>query len=100
MPVRIIARRTLRLFWEAGNADAEQPLRAWYKEASAAAWATPAAVKAQYRSASILKNDRVVFNIGGNKYRLIVAIRYDLGICFIRWIGTHADYDRVDAEEV
>jgi mRNA interferase HigB len=98
--VRVIARRTLRVFWEAGHDDAEQPLRAWYKEASAATWATPAAITAHYRSASILKNARVVFNIGGNKYRLIVAIRYDLGICFIRWIGTHADYDRIDAEEV
>ncbi len=97
--MRIIARRTLRMFWEQ-HADAEQPLRAWYAEAKTAAWKTPGAIKTRYRSASIVANNRVVFNIGGNKYRLVVAVRYDLGILFIRFIGTHADYDKIDVTTV
>ncbi len=93
--MRIIARRTLRAFWEK-HADAEQPLRAWFAEAKAADWKTPGAVKARYPAASIVANDRVVFNIGGNKYRLVAAVRYDLGILYIRFIGTHAEYDKID----
>jgi len=99
--MRIIARKTLRQFWErAGHHDAEQPLRAWFAEARKAQWKTPAAIKAQYRSASFVGSDRVVFNIHGNKYRLVVAIRYDLGICFIRFIGTHPQYDKIDVEAI
>jgi mRNA interferase HigB len=99
--MRIIARKTLRQFWErAGLHDAEQPLRAWFAEARKAQWKTPAAVKAQYRSASFVGSDRVIFNIHGNKYRLVVAIRYDLGICFIRFIGTHLQYDKIDVEAI
>ncbi len=97
--MRIIARRTLREFWEA-HADAEQPLKAWYTEASRADWSSPSEIRARYASVSFIGPDRVVFNIGGNKYRLLVAVRYDLGIVFIRFIGTHAEYDRVDVSTV
>lgn len=94
--MRILSRSSLRDFWET-HPDAEEPLKTWYYEASRSNWQTPADVKA-HRNASIIANNRVVFNIKGNSYRLIVAIRYDLGIIFIRFIGTHAEYDKVDAE--
>ncbi len=97
--MRVISRRALRDFWES-HADAEQPLRAWFREAKAADWKTPAEVKNRYPSASVLAKDRLVFNIKGNEYRLIVAARYDLGILFIRFVGTHGEYDQVDAETV
>ncbi len=86
--MRIIARRTLREFW-ARYPDAERPLRAWFAEAHRAEWRSPADINARYPSASVVANNRVVFNIGGNKYRLVVAIRYDSRIVFIRFIGTH-----------
>jgi mRNA interferase HigB len=99
--MRIIAKRTLREFWEQpAYRDAEAPLKTWYSEVRHAAWRTPADVKAHYGSASILPNDRVVFNIGGNKYRLIVLIRYDTQMVFVRFIGTHAAYDRIQAETI
>ena len=94
--MRVIARRTLRQFWERHRA-AEGPLKAWFKEAKEASWTTPSKIKAVYSSASFLAGDRVVFNIKGNAYRLVVAVRYDLGIVFIRFVGTHAEYDRIDA---
>ncbi len=97
--MRIIAKRPLRDFWTR-HAASEPPLLAWYAEASAAHWATPHDIKARYASASILPGDRVVFNIGGNAYRLICHVRYDLGIVFVRFVGTHAEYDKVDAETV
>jgi len=97
--MRIIARRTLRAFWEE-HADAEQPLRAWFKFASAADWTSPAAVQRDYVNASILEDNRVCFNIGGNKYRLIVKIKYEYRIIYIRFIGTHSEYDKVDATKV
>jgi mRNA interferase HigB len=100
--MRVIARKTLQVFWERGSefADAKGPLESWYAEAAAAKWTTPAQIKDQYRNASILKSNRVVFNIGGNKYRLVVAIHYraDPGIVFVRFVGTHAEYDEIDAE--
>jgi len=99
--VRIISRRTLREFWEkSAYRDSEQPLRAWFAEARKAAWRTPHEVRGQYRSASVVGKDRMVFNIGGNKYRLVVAVRYDIGIVFIRFVGTHSQYNRIKAEEV
>jgi mRNA interferase HigB len=99
--VRIISRRTLREFWERrGRGDAEQPLRSWFAEAARAAWRTPANIKAAYRSASFVGKDRVVFNIGGNRYRLVVAVKYSAQIVFIRFVGTHEDYDEFDAGEV
>lgn len=97
--MRIIARRTLKVYWQT-HASAEQPLRAWYAEAKAADWKSPADIKAWYAAASIIANNRIVFNIGGNKYRLVVAIRYDLGIIYIRFVGTHADYDKIDATTI
>ena len=80
--------------------ESQEALKAWYKEATSASWKGPAEIKKQYRSASILKDSRVVFNICGNKYRLIVKINYTIGICFVRFVGTHKEYDKVDAEKV
>jgi mRNA interferase HigB len=99
--MRIILRKTLRSFWEKdGHKDSEQPLRAWYAEAKRAHWKTPQDIKNQYRSASFVGNTRVVFNIGGNKYRLIIAVKYDFEIVFIRFIGTHKQYDKIDVEGI
>jgi mRNA interferase HigB len=99
--MRVIAVSTLRDFWEnPPHADAEQPLKAWYAEASQAKWEQPAAVKAQYRSASFVGKNRVVFNIAGNKYRLVIAIAYKLQIGYVKFIGTHAAYDAIDAATV
>ena len=97
--MRIIALRTLREFWNR-RPDAEIPLRSWYALASRARWRSPADVKAAYRNASFVANDRVVFNIKGNDYRLIVAVRYNRQLMFIRFIGSHRDYDRVDAATI
>lgn len=97
--MRIIALRTLRDFWER-HRDSEAPLRAWYHEALHAQWDSPAAVKAKYGSASVIGNNRVVFNIKGNSYRLVVKINYPKRVVYIRFIGAHAAYDRIDAEEV
>ncbi len=97
--MRVIAVSTLRTFWER-HPDAEQPLKAWYEEATNATWTQPADIKAQYRSASVLKTRRVVFNIKGNDYRLIVAVAYKLQIVYVKFIGTHQAYDAIDAETV
>ena len=97
--MRILSRSTLRDFWES-HPDTEEALKTWYYEASHADWQSPADVKTAHRNASIIANNCVVLNIKGNSYRLIVAIRYELGIIFIRFIGTHAEYDKVDAEIV
>ncbi len=100
--MRVIAQRTLRAFWESKPeyADAKGPLEAWYHEAKQANWSTPAEVKAQYTSASILKNGRAVFNIAGNKYRLVVRINYPTGIVYVRFIGTPKQYDKIDADTI
>jgi len=97
--MRILSRNTLRDFWRS-HPDAEDALKTWYYEASHADWQSPSDIKTVHRYASIIANNRVVFNIKGNSYRLIVAIRYDIGIIFIRFIGTHAEYDKVNAETV
>jgi mRNA interferase HigB len=97
--MRIIARRTLREFW-LQHADAEEPLLAWCRDASRAEWKSPRDIKDIYVNASILSGDRVVFNIKGNSYRLVVAVRYDTGIIFVRFIGTHREYDRIDATTI
>ena len=97
--MRVIAVKTLRNFW-ALYPDAEQPLLAWFDEISKANWTQPADIKAHYATASILKNRRVVFNIKGNDYRLIVAVAYKLGIVYIKFVGTHKQYDAVDSETV
>lgn len=97
--MRIIAVRTLRRFWEM-HADAEQPLRAWYQDARVSHWGTPQRIKECYANASIINSERVAFNIKGNDYRLIVAIRYDLQIAYVKFVGTHAEYDKIDAVTV
>jgi len=99
--LHIIKRKTLVEFFQQPECqNAKGPLEAWYYEAKNAQWASPANVKAQYRSASILKDNRVVFNIAGNKYRLIVRINYDSKTVFVRFIGTHREYDKIDAEVI
>jgi len=97
--MHVIARRALREFWET-HPDAEGPLRAWYDEASKARWQSPNDIRARYAHASFVEDDRVIFNIGGNKYRLIVVVRYRTGTAFVRFIGTHAEYDRIDARRI
>lgn len=97
--MRVIAKRTLRLFWE-HHRDAQGPIKAWHAEVSKASWKTPQEVKAQFASASILKGSRVVFNIGGNKYRLVVVIDYGRQACFVKFVGTHEEYDSIDAQTV
>lgn len=97
--MRVLSRSTLRAFWEK-HPDAGGPLRAWHAEAEKALWNGPSDVKERYGSASFLKGDRVVFNIGGNKYRLIVAVRYSQKLVFVRFVGTHEEYDDVDPETV
>lgn len=97
--MRVLARKTLKDFWEK-HADAEQPLKAWFHEARTARWKSFIDIKARYRSADVLPGNRIVFNLKGNTYRLIVRIHYNTGIVFIRFIGTHADYDRIDATTV
>ena len=97
--MRVIARKTLKDFWDS-HADAGQPLKAWFAEAKAANWKSFEDIKDTYRSADVLPGNRVVFNIKGNRYRLIVKIHYNRGIVFIRFIGTHAEYDRIDAATI
>ena len=97
--MRVVAKKALREFWERFP-DAEDALKTWFAEAERATWSTPGEIKAQYRSASILKDSRVVFNICGNKYRLVSKISYKNGIVLIRFVGTHREYDAVNAEEV
>ena len=97
--MRVIAKKILREFWKK-HIDAEDQLKTWFKEASKANWNNPNDIKAEYVKASILKQSRVVFNICGNKYRLIVEINYVRQWVFIRFIGTHAEYDRVNAEKI
>lgn len=97
--MRIIALSTLRAFWER-HPDAEVPLRVWYALASRAKWKTPADIKAAYRNASFVADSRVVFNIKGNDYRLVVAVRYDRGLMYVRFVGTHRQYDKIDAATI
>jgi mRNA interferase HigB len=97
--VRIISRGTLRRFWQR-YPDAEQPLKAWFQEAAKARSSSPHQVKKMYRNASVTGDNRIVFNIAGNKYRLIVEFNYRYRLGYVRFIGTHAQYDRIDAEIV
>jgi mRNA interferase HigB len=99
--MRVIAKSTLKQFWvQREYSDARSPLESWYEEALKADWKSPQTVKAQYRNASICGNNRVVFNIGGNKYRLVVEIQYQAGIAWVKFIGTHVEYDKIDVENV
>jgi mRNA interferase HigB len=99
--MRVIKKATLKAFWEAhGQGDSKEPLEAWHKEAKDGDWPDPHTVKAKYRNASIIKGSRVVFNIAGNKYRLVVKINYPFRVVYIRFIGTHEQYDLIDVESV
>lgn len=98
--MQIIAKRTLRQFWER-HAQAEQPLKAWHSVVSAAQWPGPAAIKAQFgATVDFVGDNRVIFDIAGNKYRLIVHVAYGYGRVLIKFIGTHAEYDRINAEDI
>ena len=97
--MRVIALATLRLFW-IRHPNAEQPLRAWLDEARQARWKSPQDVKSRYASASFIGRNRVVFNIKGNDYRLVVAVAYRFHAVYIKFVGSHADYDRIDATTV
>jgi mRNA interferase HigB len=100
--MRIISLSTLKAFWETNSeySDAMDPTLAWYRHVLKANWATPSDVKANFRNASILKDSRVVFNIAGNKYRLVVWVNYPYRIVYIRFLGTHAQYDKIDAHTI
>ena len=97
--MRIISKKSLRSFW-IRHTEAEQALCAWFHEMGAADWKTPMDLKRDFPSADILPGNRVVFNIKGNHYRLIAKIHYNTGILFVRFIGTHSEYDHVDATTV
>ncbi len=97
--MRIISRKPLKDFW-IRHADAEPPLRAWFHEAKVAAWNSFADIKRHFPSADVLPGHRVVFNIKGNSYRLVVKIHYNTGVIYIRFVGTHAAYDRINAETI
>jgi mRNA interferase HigB len=103
--MRIIARRTLREFadarrGDAGHAALKAALDAWFEEVSRAQWASMAEVKQHYRSASVISADRVVFNIKGNDYRLVVAVDFEKTAVWIKWLGSHRDYDRIDVRSI
>jgi mRNA interferase HigB len=97
--LRVISKKILRDFWEA-HTDCGQQLKSWFQETSRAAWKSPNEIKQEYPSASFLNNNRVVFNIKGNKYRLIVRINFDYQMVWIRFIGTHAEYVEIDANKI
>jgi mRNA interferase HigB len=99
--MRVIAKSTLVNFWsQAGRADSKGALQSWHDEALKADWLTPQDIKDQYSSASICGNNRVVFNIAGNKYRLVVEMQYRAGIAWVKFVGTHAQYDQINVESV
>jgi mRNA interferase HigB len=97
--VRVIAKKTLRIFWEK-HKDCENQLKTWFSEVEEASWKGPRDIKRDYPSASFLQDNRVVFNIKGNNYRLVVRINYDYGIVWIRFIGTHGQYDKINAQNI
>lgn len=97
--MRVISKKMLREFWEV-HPDCKDQLKAWYNEAERAAWKSPEDIKREYPSASILKSKRVIFNIKGNAYRLVVRINYGYGLVWIRFAGTHEEYDRIDASRI
>jgi mRNA interferase HigB len=99
--MRIIAKSSLKRFWDRpGCGDARGPLESWHDEVLKADWKSPQAVKDQFGSASICGNHRVVFNIGGNKYRLVVEMQYRAGIAWVKFVGTHGEYDKINVETV
>ncbi|WP_448197138.1 type II toxin-antitoxin system HigB family toxin [Pseudomonas putida] len=99
--MRVIAKSTLVKFWELpGHEDAKAPLESWHDMAQKATWRTPQEGNSQIGSASICGNNRVVFNIGGNKYRLVVEMQYRAGIAWVKFVGTHKRYDEIDVETI
>jgi mRNA interferase HigB len=100
--MRVIALSTLKSFWGRGPkfSDSREPILAWYRHVCRANWATPADVKKSFRSASILQDGRAVFNIAGNKYRIVVWINYPYRVVYIRFVGTHAEYDKIDVQQI
>lgn len=98
--MRIIARKTLKDFWEAGHADAEQPLKAWFAEVERADWATMSEIKARFAHASVIDSLRVVFNVGGNKYRLVARIWFPGRTVWVKFVGTHAEYSGLDVRSI
>ena len=99
--MRVIAKSTIRKFWEKPEySDAKGPLEGWYEEVMKATWRSPQDVKNQFASVSIVANNRVVFNIAGNKYRLVAEMQYRAGIARVKFIGTHAQYDAINVETV
>ena len=97
--MRVISKKILRDFWT-GHADCEQQLKSWFQETSRSKWKNPNEIKQEYPSASILNDNRFVFNIKGNNYRLIVKINFNYQMVWIRFIGTHAEYDKIDANKI
>ena len=97
--MRLIATGTLKAFWRV-HPDSQEQLKAWHRMVRSASWKTPHDVKSQFGAAGVIGDNRVVFNIAGNKYRLVVKIHYNTGIVYVRFVGTHAEYDAVDATEV
>jgi mRNA interferase HigB len=97
--MHIISVKKFREYWQI-HPDCEQALKAWNAEAEQATWKTPDDIKQRYRSADFLIDNRVVFNIKGNAYRLVVKIHYNTGIIYIRFVGTHAEYNKINAEKI
>ncbi|TYB80346.1 type II toxin-antitoxin system HigB family toxin [Bizionia saleffrena] len=97
--MRVIAKRTLRDFWKK-HADCEEQLKSWYRETEKFEWNNINELKSEYPSASILKENRIVYNIKGINYRLIVKFNFEYGICWIRFVGTHAEYDKSGANNI
>jgi mRNA interferase HigB len=97
--MRVIAKRTLKLFWDI-HADAQSALESWHAEVFKANWQTPQEIKHSFGSASILKASRAVFNIGGNKYRLVASFDFERQVCYVKFIGSHVQYDAINAETI
>ncbi len=97
--MRVVSKRTLREFWGKHN-DCEEQLKYWFRETEKANWKNVNELKKDFPSASILKNNKICFNIKGNSYRLIIKLNFEYQICYIRFIGTHADYDKIDANNI
>lgn len=97
--MRVISIKILREFWER-HSDCQQQLKSWFQETSKAEWKNPNEIKLEYPSASLIGDNRVVFNIKGNHYRIIVKINFEYKMVWIRFVGTHSEYDKIDANKI
>ena len=97
--MRIISKRMLSAFWTK-HPTAKEPLEVWYQEAKSSIWSTPQDIKQRFPRASFLPKDRVVFDIKGNSYRLVTYVRYPFQLVYLRFLGTHAEYDKIDATTI